>query len=463
MASVMAAAATAVTLAAMSPPGAALLQRLAPGASPEDGGGSSAPVAAAPSPLDGLDLSSLHPAAQALAAGGHSALGVGLSGSGFLAFFFIGVLAAFRDLHLIDQAHTKFAGASGGAIIAMASSLGCPYETGVRGIADLLADSCDRTGKSCFGTLDVAVRAALYKALDYVPGPWEAPGEAGRNLTVLDRVNGRTFVGVSLAPPSRNDLVAQVQRQLRRESARASWAGSNNGTASSTSSPLPPSEQTAAALQRRREQQAVEAALRARASKPWLISEFPTVEDGIAAARASSFIPGFSGPRPLTTYRGRAVYDGMMTDPLPCPSGVTYCLRVSAVPKGEAVMGITVPIRNADVAPGWSTNNGTGRYSKRDWDAFTLSIKRADDRREIERMGYREAVAWARQSGLSDPLINRALAAQGAAKAAAAAKERADVAPAPEASAAAGRTGNGGVARGAEVAGSGEAVVVGRR
>ena len=46
--------------------------------------------------------------------------GVGLSGSGFLAFFFVGVLSALRDLGLIDQAKTSFAGASGGAIIAMA-------------------------------------------------------------------------------------------------------------------------------------------------------------------------------------------------------------------------------------------------------------------------------------------------------------------------------------------------------
>jgi hypothetical protein len=467
MASVMAAAATAVTLAAMSPQGAALLQRLAPGASDDATTALLAP-AAPPAALPGtllpdtpLDLSTLHPAARALATGGHQSLGVGLSGSGFLAFFFIGVLSALRDLHLIDQGSTKFAGASGGAIIAMASSLGCPYETGVRGLADLLADSCERTGKSCFGTLDVAVRAALYKALEFVPGPYEFPGDAGRNATVLDRVNGRTFVGVSLAPPSRHELSAQVQRQLRRESART---GGANGTASA---PPPPSEQSAAAL-RAREQQAVEAAVRARASKPWLISTFPTVEDGIAAARASSFIPGFSGPRPLTTFRGRAVFDGMLTVPLPCPEGVRYCLRVSAVPKGEAVMGITVPIREADIAPGLSTNNGTGKYSKRDWDSFTLSLSRVPDRREVEGMGYREAVAWARQAGLADPAFNRALAMRGAAAArsgvAEAAKERSALGPAPppEASAAEGRTGNGGVVSGAAVAGSGEAVAVGK-
>jgi hypothetical protein len=380
-------------------------------------------AAAAPSeqqPPPGLDASSslatMHPAARALAEGGHAALGVGLSGSGFLAFFFIGALAALRDLNLIDQATTSFAGASGGAIVALASTLGCPYETGVRAVADLLVDTCERTGKSCFGTLDTAVHAALGKALDFVPGPFlpVAGGgfDAARNATVLARANGRTYVGVSLAPPSRSALAEQVHRQLRRESARNS---------SSSGGDAPPLTKADLAL---REQRAVEAAARARLSKSWVVSEFATVEDGIAAARASSFIPGFSGPRPLTDFRGRAVFDGMLTQPLPCPENVAYCLRVSAVPKGEAVMGITTPIHRADIAPGLSTRNGTGRYSKREWDAFTLSIGRAADRREVERMGYGEAVAWARQSGLGDAAANARLAARGNG-AAKAAKERA--------------------------------------
>jgi hypothetical protein len=484
MSTVIAAAATAASLAAMSPPGAALLQGIVappPGAAPPSPAALLSPptltlsTAAAdpppPSPLDGLDLASMHPAAQALAEGGYPALGVGLSGSGFLAFFFIGVLSAMRDLKLIDQMHTKFAGSSGGAIISLASALGTPYETGVRAVADLLVDECDRRGNSCFGVLDQAVKAALGKALDFVPPPYSQQG--GVNATVLERVNGRAFLAVSVAPPSRRELVAQVQQQLRRESARSAQAqapaarppGPAGAREANAPAPNPPplSPAEAAALAQR-ERDAVDAALRARASRVWVVSDFPTVEDGIAAARASSFIPGFSGPNFLTTYRGRAVFDGMMTDPLPCPHGsdLKYCVRVSAVPKGEMVMGITRPILEADVAPGLWTKNGTGKFTRRDWDGFTLSLSRVADRREVERMGYVEAIEWARKVGLSDPKLNEALAARGAAKAAKAAKE---AAMATVAAAVPERVGNGGVAHGAAVAGTpsapGEPVVVG--
>lgn len=50
------------------------------------------------------------------------------------------------------------------------------------------------------------------------------------------------------------------------------------------------------------------------------------------ALRASAFVPGWSAVEPKTELQGKPAFDGIFAQFLPCPEGVTFCIKVSALP-----------------------------------------------------------------------------------------------------------------------------------
>ncbi|GBF90753.1 hypothetical protein Rsub_03054 [Raphidocelis subcapitata] len=80
--------------------------------------------------------------------------------------------------------------------------------------------------------------------------------------------------------------------------------------------------------------------------KPYqaLESKFQGKDDVITAVGATCYIPGYAGPSPTIKFRGQPVFDGSFGGPgagfLPCPPGVRYCVRVSAMPAHVTLAGV---------------------------------------------------------------------------------------------------------------------------
>ncbi|GBF93869.1 hypothetical protein Rsub_06868 [Raphidocelis subcapitata] len=94
-----------------------------------------------------------------------------------------------------------------------------------------------------------------------------------------------------------------------------------------------------------------------------LVNEFSGRQDLIDAGVASCYIPYWAGPRVVTTFRGEEVYDGGFNGNgqgfLPCPPGITNCLRISSFPGhmrlGELLvngLGLGAPAGNKVYAAG---------------------------------------------------------------------------------------------------------------
>ncbi|GBF93867.1 hypothetical protein Rsub_06866 [Raphidocelis subcapitata] len=70
-----------------------------------------------------------------------------------------------------------------------------------------------------------------------------------------------------------------------------------------------------------------------------LVGNFTGRDDLREALEASIYIPYYAGAALSTSFRGKAAYDGSFAGSgpgfLPCPPGVSYCLRVSSLPACE--------------------------------------------------------------------------------------------------------------------------------
>ena len=93
-----------------------------------------------------------------------------------------------------------------------------------------------------------------------------------------------------------------------------------------------------------------------------LVGNYSSDDDLKAAALATSYIPLWSGPSLVTEFRGQPAMDGFLTDNLPCPEGVSYCVRVSLDPYGYSVNTIPQYMMSATVA--LKDYYGERRYSK---------------------------------------------------------------------------------------------------
>jgi hypothetical protein len=127
------------------------------------------------------------------------------------------------------------------------------------------------------------------------------------------------------------------------------------------------------------------------------LSDFSSASDLVDAAAGSSFIPVYSGPSITTLSRGLPVADGMLVNPLPCPPGVGYCVRISAAMPGESLVQGTRPILAPDIAPGLRI---PFKQTVRQWQARALSAPTAAVSQSLVWLGEREAEAWAVEVGL---------------------------------------------------------------
>eukprot|EP00775_Hariotina_reticulata_P013202 gene13202-13333_t len=177
-------------------------------------------------------------------------LGVGFSGSGFLIFYYTGVVAVIRALGVVND-KTKLAGASSGSIHSAAICSGLDYQQQFDANSQL-ADFC-RGKNACQGYLGAAARNATNKVF---------PPD------VVQRCEGRLTVAVTQAKPGTQPDVGV------------------------------------------------------------LISSFNSRDQLLDTVAGSSWIPYFSGSQPVFITGDRAYYDGGFTIRIPCPEGVSYCLRV---------------------------------------------------------------------------------------------------------------------------------------
>jgi hypothetical protein len=60
-----------------------------------------------------------------------------------------------------------------------------------------------------------------------------------------------------------------------------------------------------------------------------VFSRFRSDDDVVRLISTTTYIPLWNAPNVTTTYRGERAYDGSFTVSLPCPPGVTRCVRVS--------------------------------------------------------------------------------------------------------------------------------------
>uniref|UniRef100_A0A383WI03 Patatin n=1 Tax=Tetradesmus obliquus TaxID=3088 RepID=A0A383WI03_TETOB len=155
------------------------------------------------------------------------------------------------------------------------------------------------------------------------------------------------------------------------------------------------------------------------------------------AVAASAYLPFWSGRSAVTTIDGLpAVYDGGFSYPLPCPPGVTYCVKVTAnagvAPSnsigprprlaGDNTLQLLMTARNAsdsssarflplnpaalpapanpDIYPGLS---GPLNVSAAVWNSYGLVIPDNDTLLSIYNQGRKDAAAWVLQHGLAQP------------------------------------------------------------
>ncbi|KIY99710.1 hypothetical protein MNEG_8248 [Monoraphidium neglectum] len=62
------------------------------------------------------------------------------------------------------------------------------------------------------------------------------------------------------------------------------------------------------------------------------VCQFKDVDDLLQAIRASSYVPGWSGKASSIMFRGQPAFDGAFSQYIPCPPGVTFCIKVSGLP-----------------------------------------------------------------------------------------------------------------------------------
>ncbi|KAI8473192.1 MAG: hypothetical protein J3K34DRAFT_519202 [Monoraphidium minutum] len=110
--------------------------------------------------MEGNATLEVHPAITALQQG---TLGVGFSGSGFLLFYFFGVLSHLLDAGVVSQ-RTPMAGSSGGAITALAAGCCGRQPSDLFDDMAATAEACRRE-RQCYHTLDAAVRRQLSETL----------------------------------------------------------------------------------------------------------------------------------------------------------------------------------------------------------------------------------------------------------------------------------------------------------
>ncbi|GBF87569.1 hypothetical protein Rsub_00280 [Raphidocelis subcapitata] len=127
----------------------------------------------------------VHPAVQAWRSG---TLDLGFSGSGFLLFYFLGVLQSLFDLGIASHS-TRMAGSSGGALTAVGGGCGGVAPAVLLRDLTATAEAC-RAAEQCYHTLDAAVRARLDSTL---------PADAAA------RCSSRGFVAVTRADPTGPD------------------------------------------------------------------------------------------------------------------------------------------------------------------------------------------------------------------------------------------------------------------
>eukprot|EP00775_Hariotina_reticulata_P011510 gene11510-11653_t len=180
----------------------------------------------------------------------NNTLGVGFSGSGFLAFYFMGIVAVLNALGVIND-KTKLAGTSSGAIQSAVACSGLDYQQQFDASLEL-ANFC-RARNVCQGYLGAAARNQTNRTLP---------------RDVVRRCKGRLFVAVTQARPGDQPDVGV------------------------------------------------------------LISRFSSRTQLLDTISGSGWIPYLSGPQPVWITGNRAYYDGIFTIRIPCPKGVSYCLRV---------------------------------------------------------------------------------------------------------------------------------------
>jgi hypothetical protein len=71
--------------------------------------------------------------------------------------------------------------------------------------------------------------------------------------------------------------------------------------------------------------------------------DYNTRGEVLEALRTSAFVPGWSSKQTSRPFRGGRAFDGIFSQPLPCPHGVKFCIKISALPRGSPSPGPSVP------------------------------------------------------------------------------------------------------------------------
>jgi hypothetical protein len=169
-----------------------------------------------------------------------------------------------------------------------------------------------------------------------------------------------------------------------------------------------------------------------------LVGNYSSDDDLKAAAIATSYIPLWSGPGIATEFRGQPALDGYLTDNLPCPKGVSYCVRVSLDPYDyptntipQYMMYATVVLKDHDTSrrydkplPPISPRNKTDLeqaaavaadagvalqpnlfsklpFSKDEWELMKFIPASPATQEYMMKLGYHDAKLWAERSGLA--------------------------------------------------------------
>eukprot|EP00877_Chromochloris_zofingiensis_P010454 jgi/Chrzof1/5662/Cz16g10190.t1 len=165
-----------------------------------------------------------------------------------------------------------------------------------------------------------------------------------------------------------------------------------------------------------------------------LVGPYTSREDLVNTTATSAYLPNWSGIPSYTIWRGQKAYDGGYTNPLPCPPGVDYCIKVSVFyappnatqnytappaasnatdqlkmevaqlltsvnrivtpvtvhPTADALQTVPMP----DIAPGMFQPLP---YSNSDWSSWALHPPNVSIFQSIYQLGQQDAALWARQ------------------------------------------------------------------
>jgi len=313
-------------------------------------------------------------------------IALALSGSGFLGLFFTGAVAQLQELGLVTRA-TPVTGTSGGSLVAMTNCLGLSPDQAAF-VANGIAAHC-RAHRSCAGTLDAAVRAAVALAVDTAAGPGATQEQ--KDALVRDRCAGVATAVITRLVPT----------------APPAPAAAAASTAAAAPAPAPPTFSETVA---------------------WHVSDFGGAADLAAAGAASSFVPWFSGDAAYTTFRDAPAMDGGFKEMLPpCSQGAEAaaaaaaggsapppCVRLISVPPGSVLMpGLPALPADADIAPGKYGIPLPGGMTSAQWGAYALSAPDEGVGALMLEHGRQQAMAWAREA-YPEAVAGAAAAAGGA-------------------------------------------------